>query len=126
MDTKTKESLNRFITEWMGECWHDWYKPVKGIWSYGYKCSKCGLEEDREFGYKERPDWTSRERFLDLWDKAKESEAGPKYWEQITYHIMGESFFDFRLVANDVLPKVFNEFATFAEEWAIFLGWKED
>ena len=107
MDDKTKESLNRFLTEWMGECWHDleWMPRLKGKTLYQWECLKC----KKKVKYApEPPDWTSRSLFLDLWDKAMESKEWTKFQADI-------------LQVYDLIAQ-----PTFAEEFAKFLGWKED
>jgi hypothetical protein len=118
MDDKTKESLNRWWTEYMGGCWHEFTNRIN--LSGGriiVRCLKCkGLFSV----YTENPDYTARSAFLDIWDKARESEVWNDFW--------------YSFIEKDGLVKTYqrtsNVFSlidqpTFAEEWAKFCGWKE-
>ena len=118
MDDKTKKSLNRFLTEWMGQCWHEWERDREGRATICKKCKVTFQGSKNTYGF----DWTSRSTFLDIWDKARESERWGKFiqflwseWVNYPHHnTFNERFVD--LIAQP----------TFAEEWARFLGWKED
>jgi hypothetical protein len=66
----TKEEINQTITEAMGLCWHEEILPIRGLIK---KCKHCGYKANvlagSVLGFGEwNPDWTSREKFLDLWD----------------------------------------------------------
>ena len=59
MDTKTKESLNRFLTECIDGCQHEWGKIVDPLFSLyanitTTRCKKCGkLQEKNNIEWKE-------------------------------------------------------------------------
>ena len=120
MNDKTKESLNRFLTEWMGECWHEWERDREGRATICKKCKVTFQGSKNTYGF----DWTSRERFLDLWDKAKESEEWDKFIAHLTMFTKRPNLEEVIIIINGVFDLISQP--TFAEEMAKFLGWKED
>lgn len=76
----TKDEINRVIHKARGLCWHEEILPFHGLIK---TCKHCGYKANVlagsvvDFGVW-NPDYTSREKFLDLWDWAR---AQLWWWE---------------------------------------------
>jgi hypothetical protein len=116
MTPAQKESCNRFLTEWMGECWHEFGSSVmigKG-WDYN-RCSKCGAV----FGERKAlfPDYFSPAGFFATWNRA----IFDKNWNSFVkkFGVLGPGISWSRCVTITVVdPEIF------PYEWAKFLGWE--
>jgi hypothetical protein len=113
---KRKATMTRdqFLTEWMGECWHEyvsynWRDSAKGKVNHTFACNKCG-HQDIERKNNNFSTWPG---FGKLWEAAWEDKDFDKFldWYENELGKLGW------LLVN---PN------TFADSWAKFQGWKED
>jgi hypothetical protein len=65
---------DKFLTEAMGECWHEWHYRVYGY--YQAICRKCGREVKEAFD-NDFSTWTG---FGKLWEWAQKQEWWRKFW----------------------------------------------
>ena len=88
---------DQFLTEMMGECWHEWDGGCS------YICDKCNKK------YKHNPNFSTSNGFFKLWNFCKEQE----WWMKFIYKkiFIGHE--------PDINPE------TFANAIAKFKGWKE-
>ncbi len=66
----SNEKINKYLTETMGECWHD--RMFAG--PPAYKCNKCGANEPSTAEIRDFFTWEGYgklKEFHDSWDKAK-------------------------------------------------------
>jgi len=71
-----QEEINKFLTEAMGECWHDF---VRTCYCCPPCCSKCGADETNATVYNfDSDDW---EGFGKLWEWAQKQE----WWKTFIY-----------------------------------------
>jgi hypothetical protein len=110
-----KESCNKFLTEWMGECWHKFTRPEEKWVESGSVCKKCGKEVSTDNVY-QRFNYFTPEGFFLLWNKA--NEGGSFY--AFLYKEWGsiEDMYIDRVISL-INPEIF------PYKWARFLGWKE-
>lgn len=110
--TEDKKSLNKFLSEWMQECWHP-------NWDYigfdEWRCTKCKKISENIRPEFSRPDYTTEDGFWILWRAAQKSESWPKFLIIETQLGVLNSLYWTKLIDPPV----------FAESWAKFLGWKE-
>jgi hypothetical protein len=115
MTAETKESINRFLCEWIrnGYC-HD---PKHIVLHFGEQvCPECfRLCPGKEIDW---PDYFTPEGFFQIWNKAKESKEWGIFLVLNGRHWKCSSGYDL-IKINLVNPQVF------IPEWARFLGWKE-
>lgn len=106
------ESRDKFLTEWMGQCWHE-YRTILDNSFNGYhnECEKCGHDSGEFKYYPSYDDWTG---FGILLQAVKKDEDIDKFCIQTWgVHIRG---LPFDMIDPD----------TFATKLATFKGWKED
>ena len=120
MTEQTKESLNRFIHEWLGKCWHEIKLPQRP--AILTKCLKCGESVSI---YSSNPDyltWTGLGEVLRISRKHKRWSA---FWRIKKVQIELE---DCSKNSMDVFLKLLNTIdpGIFIPEWCRFLGWKEE
>lgn len=129
MTEQEHEQANKDLTEWMGECVHDW-EQVERPWSGELKltftvCKKCKANwnqiEDR-IGI---TNFFTHEGFFRLWNRAK---ARPE-WEEFKQEKINEAFNDFSS-EEGIIHTVATRFIdligpAFPEEWWRFLKEKE-
>jgi hypothetical protein len=109
MTAETKESINRFLCEWIrnGYC-HD---PKHIVLHFGEQvCPECfRLCPGKEIDW---PDYFTPEGFFQIWNKAKES----KEWHIFRMNRGADmNCIKVRIIDPQVFPI----------EWAKFLGWRE-
>lgn len=44
----SNEEINKYLTEAMGECWHEWQAISKPVHGYRYCCTKCEKMVDKK------------------------------------------------------------------------------
>jgi hypothetical protein len=101
---------DQFLTEWLGECWHEW-DGIRLLGGPIMTCHKCKHTmagwEPEDFGT-----WLG---FGKLWEAAQIDEE----WARFLYSFYGQA--PDRLKLTELINP--NRFAT---AWAKFKGWKED
>lgn len=72
----SKEAISQYLTEAMGECWHEWYDVSS--WEIKYPCVKCGerwfvrpLEEQGAPNFFTNEGYGKLRDFYDGWDDEK-------------------------------------------------------
>ena len=113
MTPEQKESCNRFLCEWMGECWHEW--ATKSDAYPRVRCSKCGKFYINTKG---NPNYFTPKGFFAIWNEAKESGEWGTFLMIHGRHWRDSPEYDL-LQTNLIDPLVF------IPKWARFLGWKE-
>jgi len=95
------QERDRFLTETMGECWHEYDpdSPVMALWFKGYTCKKCG-----EFLFGNN-DFSTLEDFMKLLNWAGNQEALSSIVSQFEprYFVKEETGFRARKRFADVL-----------------------
>lgn len=111
-DLKRKESCNKFLAKWMGECWHEW-----NIDRDRWKCKKCGAL-DWSNPIMIGQDYFYDSGFFTIWNRAKEN----KGWFDFTWRMTIER----KKVGHQKIDALLNYLISpqvFPYEWAKWLGW---
>jgi len=113
----TDEEVNKAITEFMGECWHEFDLSNNNVIR---PCIKCGQNwwgiSTNSFSWF---DYLAPENFLKVWEKAKEDER----WEEFRHEFCRVAYRE-----GDGLKDLFNRIANdligpqFVRKWAEFIG----
>ena len=70
----TEEEINKYLTEQLGECWHEWYVTEDASPFRKYACDKCDIER---INPKDNPNFFTWQgmgklrEFYDTWDEEK-------------------------------------------------------
>jgi len=128
MDKDKQEAVNKFLTEEMGKCWHEWEKG----YGYFYTCEKCNQEFEGRFPY--MPNYFIWEGFGILWNWAK----GQEWWYTAEIEIEEEGkprgfiqVYGIVECNSDNIPQwgfpeKYIDPIIFPIKLAEFLGWKEE
>ena len=119
---------DQFLTEWLGECWHEWELQIEDAGPYAkfgewlYKCSKCEAHSNENMSDRMvvRPSFSTWPGFGKLWEAAqKDEDEWDKfvrwYWKEQWDITSGWIGISQTMVHPD----------RFADAWAKFKGWKE-
>ena len=102
---------DQFLTEMMGECWHEPVWNADNYWSYTIPLSERNLSCKKCFANScEHPDYSTPYGFFRLWNWCKEQEWWVDFW--------------YSTVIPDDFLKLINP-EVFANAIARYRGWKE-
>jgi hypothetical protein len=107
------ENRDKFITEMLGGCWHDFTYASNKI---GYVCKWCEQKKTKV----KRNNFSTPEGFFKLWNFCKEQEWWGSFIQSLGFSV-GYHWVE----GYEALIRLIDDKGTFANAVARFRGWKE-